>query len=88
MGFKQCSIYNFDASLEIEFPQSSEPVGGFLFRAEDVSDCGGAAFGACKAYFVDFHSDQIGLKGPGSTHIDGWLVEPQPLNNYKVIIGL
>eukprot|EP01084_Bolivina_argentea_P064902 118308_1 len=77
----QYKFYNFEAILDIEFPQTSGPIGGFLFRAEDVSDCGGATFGACKAYFIYFHSDQIGLKGPGSTHIDGWLIEPQPLNN-------
>eukprot|EP01084_Bolivina_argentea_P297192 511958_1 len=76
----QYTFYNFEANLEIEFPQEIGPVGGVLFRAKDISACGGATFGACQAYYIDFHSDQIGLKGPGSTHIDGWLIEPRPLN--------
>eukprot|EP01083_Nonionella_stella_P128796 390372_1 len=73
----QYTFYNFEAYLEIEFPQESGPVGGFLFRAPNISECGGATFGTCQAYYIDFHSNQIGLKGPGSTDPDGWLYGPQ-----------
>eukprot|EP01084_Bolivina_argentea_P254913 428656_1 len=80
----QYKFYNFEAYLDIHFDffQENAPRGGFLFRVQDVSDCGGVTFGACNAYYIVFHSDnQIGLKGPGSTHTDGWLYGPQPLNN-------
>eukprot|EP01084_Bolivina_argentea_P254028 426948_1 len=30
-------FYNFEAYLEIEFPQEDGPVGGFLFRAPNIS---------------------------------------------------
>eukprot|EP01084_Bolivina_argentea_P092383 166210_1 len=34
------TFYNFEAYFEIEFPQEGGPVGGFLFRAPDISECG------------------------------------------------
>eukprot|EP01083_Nonionella_stella_P029194 80450_1 len=36
----QYTFYNFEANLEIEFPQEIGPVGGVLFRAKDISACG------------------------------------------------
>eukprot|EP01084_Bolivina_argentea_P092382 166209_1 len=36
----QYKFYNFEAHLEIEFPPEGGPVGGFLFRAPDISECG------------------------------------------------